>query len=355
MDQDIKHIIRAGTLAPSGENAQPWRFKVVGNTIELHNNPDSDQSPYNWGQRASYLSNGAALENMLIAASALGCRVNTKLFPDLSNPNLVAELELQKTQMVTDKLYPFIDGRVTNRKPYSNEALTREQIEYLSRTSSDVGYGSEIFFTQDEEAKKVLGRAGGTNEEVMMSNREIHDFFFDHVTWTKEEDNKKKVGFYIKTLELPKPAQVAFRLFRHWLIMSIFNKLGAPAAIGKQNGAVYAQAGAIGVITIPANTPTDYLMVGRVFERLWLKVTELGLSLQPMTGVLFFMLGIKNGVTASFSSEQLKKIKQSYADIEATFKIEPNQTIALMFRIGKADKPTAQARKFDVEDVLLSI
>jgi hypothetical protein len=160
--------VAMGTLAPSGENAQPWRFKVAGDTIELHNNPNSDQSPYNWGQRASYLSNGAALENMLIAASALGCRVNTKLFPDLSNPNLVAELELQKTQMVTDKLYPFIDGRVTNRKPYSNEALTREQIEYLSRTSSDVGYGSEIFFTQDEEAKKVLGRAGGTNEEVMM-------------------------------------------------------------------------------------------------------------------------------------------------------------------------------------------
>jgi nitroreductase len=353
MDQDIKDIIRAGTLAPSGENAQPWRFKVVGNTIELHNNPDSDQSPYNWGQRASYLSNGAALENILIAASNLSYRVDTKLFPDPTNLNFVAELELQKTQTIPDKLYPFIDTRVTNRKPYSSEALTREQIEYLSQTSGDVGYDSDIFFTQDEEAKKVLGRAGGTNEEVMMSNREIHDFFFDHVTWTKEEDDNKKVGFYIKTLELPKPAQIAFRLFRHWPLMSVFNKLGAPAAIGKQNGAVYAQAGAMGIITISGNTPTDYLMAGRVFERLWLKVTELGLSLQPMTGVLFFMLGIKNGVTATFSSEQLKKIKQSYADIEAIFKIQPNQTIALMFRIGKADKPTAQARKFDAGDVLI--
>lgn len=353
MNQDINKIIKSATLAPSGENAQPWRFKVVGDTIELHNNPDSDRSPYNWDQRASYLSNGAALENMIVTASNIGYHVNINLFPDPTNSNFVAKLELQKTQTLADKLYSFIDKRVTNRKPYAHETLTPEQIKYLSETSDDVGYDSQIFFTQDEQAKKVLGRAGGTNEEVMMSNKEIHDFFFEHVTWTKEEDDKKKVGFYIKTLELPKPAQVAFRLFQHWSIMRIFNKLGAPEAIGKQNGVGYAQAGAIGIVTIPDTTPSDYLMAGRVFERLWLKVTELGLSLQPITGVLFFMLGIKNGTATSFSPEQLSKIKQAYADIQKVFNAQPNQTIVLMFRVGRGDNPTAQARKFDVEDVLM--
>ena len=35
--KDIRTILEAAIQAPSGENAQPWSFRVSGTTIELYN------------------------------------------------------------------------------------------------------------------------------------------------------------------------------------------------------------------------------------------------------------------------------------------------------------------------------
>lgn len=349
MQGSIEKIMKAALQAPSGENAQPWQFKIVGNKIYQYLVPERDQSAYNYGQYASYVANGAALENIEIASRALGLQPKTEILPDLKNLNLVAIITLEKSHPQNEPLYEYIEKRVTNRKPYKKEPLTAEQKQILLSQKVE---GAEFLLTDDPKHIEMLAEVGATNEYIMLQNKAIHNFFFSHINWTEQEENERRYGFYIKTLELPSPAQFMFKIFSKWSRMRIFNALGFPKMVLKQNAQVYASAGAMGAITIPGSTPRDFINAGRLTQRVWLTVTKLGLSMQPLTGILFFMLRIRAGDFDSFAAMHQQLIKEKYAVAEKVFNVSLQKTIVMMFRIGDGEKPSARSARYSSEQIL---
>ena len=350
MDSNIRKIIESATLAPSGENCQPWKFIINGSNIKLMNLPERDQSLYSWGQRASYMANGAAIENIVIAASNFGFIAEVKLFPDKNDQNFVASIELKSGAREKDSLYEHIPFRCTNRKPYEKVLLPADQIESLKKsTNSD---RVKVLFTENEENKKILGKAGSTNEKVMFSNEYLHKFFFNHINWTKEEDDEKKIGFFIDTLELPPPAKAGLKLFKHWKVTNVLNKLGLYKMIGKQNAETNSKSSGFAVLVIKDKSPESFVYAGRALERLWLTSTKLNLSLQPLTGVLFFMYRILANDTGKFSKEHVDLIKNAYYSIAKIFSVRDDETIAFMCRLGFGGKPSARSSRFSVDEVI---
>ena len=351
--KDIRTIREAAIQAPSGENAQPWSFRVSGTTIELYNLPDRDRSVYNWDQRGSYVAHGALLENLTVAAQAQGYNAQVNLFPEGTQSNLVARIELTQVGTVTEitePLYSFIAKRKTNRKPYKTTQITqaqRSEILSAQRTTDQ----AEMRLIENSEQIKTLARVGSSNEEVMLSNEGLHNFFFSHITWTKKEDDEKKIGFYIKTLELQPPAEMMFKLIKNWSVMKIFNILGFPKIVGTQNAAINAQCAAIGGIFIDNINPEAYIAAGRLLERTWLIVTKLGISLQPLAGLLFMHLSLSQGDTTRFTEKNSQIIKEQYSKVRGVFNIQ-NKIPVLMFRIGDGGEPSAQATRFRLEQIL---
>lgn len=346
---DIERILLAGNQAPSGENCQPWRFVVRDTTIEVHLVPERDQSAYSWGQRASYLANGAVIENIVIAASAERYRANVQYFPKANDSWHVATITFTRDPSVEpNPLAPFISKRISNRKPYRKDSLMPEE-----RTALFKALRGEAVLALVETPYELqrLGRIGSTNEEVMLANRSLHKFFFSHVSWTKEEDEKKKIGFYIKTLELPPPAQAMFKVLRRWSIMRVLGVVGFNRIVAKQNATTNASAAAMGALVISRTEPLDFVKVGRSVERLWLTATSLGLSFQPLTGVLFFKLKIASGKTETFSPHEQKLIMDAYQDASRICNAE-GKHLAFMFRIGHGDAPSAHAIRFPLAEVV---
>ena len=350
LSPDFERILEAGNSAPSGENCQPWRFAVRSGAIEIHLLPERDRSAYGWGQRASCLANGAVIENMVIAASAEQRRAEVRYFPNPNDAWHIATLVLtQDSTVEPDPLASFISKRISNRKPYRKDPLTPEEHKTLAAAAE--GDGTFALVETPEEVRR-LGRVGATNEEVMLANRSLHQFFFSHVSWTKEEDEQKKVGFYIKTLELPPPAQIMFKaLARHWPVMRVLSAIGFNRMVAKQNGEINASSAAIGALMIDGAEPLDFVKIGRTAERLWLAATSLGLSLQPLTGVLFFKLIIEAGEGAVFSPREQKLITDAYREASRIFGAD-GKHIAFMFRIGRGDAPSAHAVRFPLADVV---
>lgn len=349
MNETIQKILSVAVHAPSGENAQPWRFVVQGNRISVFNIPERDQSLYNVNQLGSYVAHGTLIENIIITSTAHGYGAKTQVFPDGQNKDLVAIIDLQKESIAVDPLHAYIEKRCTNRKPYKkNMPLSAEQVSELAR-AQEVVAGGKAVFVQEEEKIKALAHAGSMNERVMFDNQFLHNFFFTHITWTKEEDEEKRVGFYIKTLEMPAPAQVAMKLFRSWPIMRFLNKFGAAKAIAQTNTGVYASSSAIGAVIMPKDGPNHFIDAGRVMQRIWLTATKLGLSIQPLTGVLFFTHGINTGKTDKFMPHHLELIKNAHADIYRTLEAGDGEMVAMMFRIGHGGEPTARAIKMPPE------
>ena len=100
-EQDIETLLKAGMAAPSAMNKQPWTFYVVTNEGKLQAYRDSSRwGKYNAtliivpcvkedltlpgiGHDLAYCDLGAATENILLAAHALGLgAVWTAVYPD---------------------------------------------------------------------------------------------------------------------------------------------------------------------------------------------------------------------------------------------------------------------------------
>ena len=348
MAPHIERILTAANSAPSGENCQPWRFVVSGDTVDVYLRPERDKSAYNWGQRGSLMACGAALENLVLAAGQEGYHANVE-FKLTENPIHVASVELSKGSQ-GDILAGAIMERVTNRRPYSREPLSLPQRDAILRAASAV-VGPSVRLVGDREHVEILGRVGAMNEEVMLTNRAVHDFFFDHINWTKEDDDRETVGFFIDTLDLAPPARVVFRLLRNWKTAKILTTLGIHKLIGKENGRSNASASAIAIIGSEGTGPLDYVLAGRMLERIWLSATAQGLSLQPLTGILFFNLLVASGESSPFSIAQERVIRSGAEKIEHILK-NGHRPLA-MVRIGKAEgPPTARSSRFPLSVAL---
>ncbi len=335
-------IIEAGIHAPSGENCQPWRFEVRGDgELALYNIPERDDSLYSWGQRASYFAHGALLENIRIAASHYGFDMRSQLFPEGHESNLVALIQFTSREAGAEPLFESIFKRTTNRKPYKKVDITDETKKWLTDGVDD---SVKIILTTDRGAIKTVANAAASNERVIFENKLMHGFFFNHINWTKAEDDKKSIGFYIDTLELPPPVKVLFKLFRRWPVMRVLGMVGFPRFVALGNGQLYASGSLVGAIVIDDETPEHFVRAGMVAEHIWLNTTKLGLSFQPLAGLIYLFLRVKHGDLAAFEHKHIHLMQKGYLDIQKTLHIE-NKTIAFMFRIGDGGEPTARATR----------
>ncbi len=344
METHIAAILRAGIAAPSGENCQPWRFRINKNTIDLFNDPQADTSLYNFKQRASIIAGGAALENMKLEATAHKCDLKVSYFPDLANKHLLASLTVIPSITDLDPLQAHIFKRVTNRKKYQPVALSAEQLTELKQSAAEVGAGEVRFITESE---KITGLAHSLsmNERIIFENKYLHNFFYDHIRWTDAEQKQNSTGFFVDTLELDPKQRKGFTLFKSWPILNILNKIiGVSKMIAKDNQANYQSAGGIGVIIFPGQSDLECLQAGRVLERLWLKATNMGLSLQPATGVIFLTQGVLAGDRSKFSKAQIKILETAQEDIQKMFGIE-EEKIMMLFRVGQGGEPSARASR----------
>jgi nitroreductase len=356
MQDSIRFILEAAIRAPSGENAQPWEFLIKesleGAQISVRVASERDESLYNWEKRASYFSIGAAIENMRIAARGAGLSLEITLFPEKDDPLTAADIVCKKNPTtVSDPLEPAIAKRVTNRKPYRTSPLPDTDMEALGRIGDGLGLGT-IRITNRKEDLAALGAVGAGNEQIMLGNQTLHDFFFNHVSWTKKEDELKKVGFYIKTLELPPPAQIGFKIARKWNRARFLNSyLNFNKVAAAQNAQGYAKAGAMGAIIASEESPVAALRAGMLLERVWLEATQRGLSFQPMAGLLYLHLRLRSGDTDAFSEDEKALIRERYAEAARIFEAGTG-TVYFMFRVGVATPPSARSLRFPLEKVI---
>src|SRR5664279_1324790 len=131
METELRDIIRYGTWAPSGDNSQPWHFKIQGDKILVYIYPNKDNPILNWKLSGTYIATGALIENMVIAATHYGFDTNVTFLPEKNDVDCVAKMVFSKINLVENPLFPYIKSRGTNRKPYNKTSLTAKQKELL--------------------------------------------------------------------------------------------------------------------------------------------------------------------------------------------------------------------------------
>ncbi|MDO8655392.1 MAG: hypothetical protein Q7R48_03170 [bacterium] len=344
MEETIKNILKLAINAPSGHNYQPWRFRIQGSALSLFNLPERDTTIYNFLQRGSYMAHGALIENILVAASHFQYKGIVSLFPKEEGHNCTATIVFEPSpELKEDTLFASLAQRTTNRKPYKNIPLEPAHREEIMRISGELAGGAMLRLVEDAAKKKALAGAFSCNERLALENHAVHQSLFPHVIWSEKEEAEKRSGLYIKTFELPPPAQIAFRMFRNWTLVKVIGKR-VSQSIAKQNAGVYAAASAIGLIAIPNDSDASFVLAGRLLEKIWLTATRLQLSFQPVTAVVYLGQRIIAGERGQFSKDQAQLIESSYNTVKHEFNISA-ETMAMTFRIGYDGNPSAYSSK----------
>jgi len=342
----INKILEAAVRAPSGDNVQPWEFKVSeGYTrIDLYNLPEKDNSYYNYNQLASYIAHGAVIENIAIASGHLGYKAEINLFPDDGRLNLVASIELIKGEDQETPLYDAIFERNTNRFKYRRTEVSEEVIDKLSESVKNIDTAKVSLIFQQDQINK-LAKELMVNDRLVFERKDIHHFLFDKIRWNKMQIEETKDGMPVDTLGLNFIEKLTFPVMRFWSFVKIANYFGLSRIIGLKCWWNCRTSSILGMVSVRGSEKVDFVRGGRAIQRLWLQTTIQGLSLQPIIGLTLLINRLKQNKLESFSDKHLKYVQRSAEVLPELFSLNRSDTFIMGFRIGIGGSEVKTLRK----------
>ena len=329
------YILQAAIRAPSGDNCQPWRFRVNQNRVSLFLQPEVDRSLFNVEQYASLIACGAAVENMRLAASRYGFEARVNLFPHASEPLRVADVDFEAAGQAEDPLQSFISDRHTNRTVYDGRAVSAQTLARLT-AQCDEFPGVELDLMTDRKHLRQIARLVWQADRVRLENRQLHAHFVKMVRFTISEALRLRDGLPLGNLEAGKGGEWFLRLTRPWAAMNACNHLGASRLIARISYNGITQASAVGLVKCRDLTPASFIQGGRALQRIWLAATREGLDFQPMTAITLFWLRWQLGRQDGFDESQRRLLEIMWPAYKRLLvgDADAGQGHVMLFRIG---------------------
>ncbi|MEV0170555.1 nitroreductase family protein [Streptomyces sp. NPDC050803] len=140
----LETLLAAAVAAPSIHNTQPWRFRSEPATrcIEVRDDRSRVLPLADPHRRALYLSAGAAVFNLRVAAAHLGRNPRVRLLPEPSDPDLLATVELTATTGAPPehrRLYPAVVQRHTSRVPFTGRPVPEPTVADMADAARTEG------------------------------------------------------------------------------------------------------------------------------------------------------------------------------------------------------------------------
>ncbi|MCQ8894657.1 MAG: nitroreductase family protein [Methanolinea sp.] len=289
-DEDIRvRVVRYAILAPSPSNTQPWRVAFRGNDRIVLSLDQSRALPARDPHgRWAFLSCGAFLENLEIAARQFGYRADIDLFPagwpDPGKPlfDPVAHIDLEGDKNARpDPLFAAIPDRRTNRRLFSREEISLSVAGELAECADFelVPFG----FSQDRDLVRAIRDLAAEAFLGELSDGDRFFEFLEYFRFTDDETKKARDGFgYAQSGH-----GMISRFFIGTFLRSRKSALRHPEKfVQKEVSCICARldhCGGVGWLSTKGDYRIDQVRAGRVFERVHLKATSLSLALQPVT------------------------------------------------------------------------
>ncbi|MER5479966.1 nitroreductase [Streptomyces sp. NPDC002734] len=271
----VRDLVREAATAPSMHNAQPWRFvhhRGTG-TLDLRADPARGMPHADPDHRAQFISCGAALFNLRVAAAHSGLVLHTSLLPEAEDPWLVARIRpgTEGTAAATGalaSLYPALSRRHTSRFPFDEHPLPDEVRQLLIREAEAEGArllfpgGWHVRFLVDliAEAEHHAEDAGDPDETRWLRVGTAPEMATDGVPWSAVGPRSSDSAWYSRD-------------FGH--------------GIGREQARVrFERRPQLAVLSTADDDPPAWVLAGQALERVLLAATTIqvatGLTTQPL-------------------------------------------------------------------------
>ena len=334
--QLIERLAYLAGLAPSADNNQPWEFKLNRDKLEVFLCPARRIRSDRQGM-FDYLSIGAALENLKVAAAEHGLGVELKYLPDAARPELAAEVCFRGGAS-SSELYPYIFTRHTNRRWYRRRALDAACVAEVEAAFR--GDGTRVFWAMDRAAIRELAGMVGKVDALRMGSMDFRAEIKGALCFKRDQAWKRGDGILFESLEMPAPAKMLLRCFDRPLFMRLMKCLGFGASVSVISRLQAAASGGLGLVCVPRLAPPEYLKGGEAFERLWLILAKHGAWLQPL-GAYSLFSALAGEADSHFDDSARKLLGEARELVGRIFPEAAGFFPLLLFRAGYAAAPSA--------------
>jgi hypothetical protein len=326
--------VTAAARAPSGDNTQPWTFSWDGRVLTVLFDPGKAHHVLDAGFSAAKISLGCVLESAFIAASAYGLSAQYRfigLSQEAGQP--AAEVTFFANNRKPDALIDAIPKRTTDRRPFHKGALPVEDLNAVSQAFEERDVVRADFvdsipadlFDYLVAAESLVARHPSifpdTLPWIRLSDRET----------ARTQDGMPWRGTGVNILQYP--VLPLLRTFpRLFPVISRSGMQHVQRATIKR--LLNSSAGLFCVSTAQPGTQA-LLSAGRLAMRLWLRLTQLGYGVQPLT---ISSLSVYNAKIGVLDPASVQLFGSRYAEGERimrrAFGIPENHVPAWMLRTG---------------------
>ena len=259
----LRELVRYATLAPSGHNAQCWKFHVGPDSISIlpdfaRRTPVVDPDDHHL-----FVSLGCALENLAQASLAHGLSSQAQF--DAAKDTLT--VKLLQTPAQSSPLFKAITDRQCTRGPFDGKPLSVLELKTLELAGNGEGV-SMVLFTAKPDVDKLLDFV------VQGNTAQLHDAAFvkELKQWLRfgaSEAVAAGDGLYSLTSGNPSVPR--------WLGSPMFDiMISADSENDKYASQVRSSSG-IAVFVSGVDDKAHWIEAGRCYERFALQATALGI------------------------------------------------------------------------------
>lgn len=336
MNNIIKYLAEAGQRAPSADNSQPWAF--ISKDQELHLLIDLEKiksSCFNVTHPAILLAMGTVIENILQAAEWIGVVIG---FDYCFNPDngycAIFHIPEKNNDLPENAMEHPLFARGTNRLPFINQPIPMNiQDEITGFSTSNV----QISFFQCHEDITQWSKWIRTASEMRFQTPDLHEWFGQSLNFTPEEISSNE-GLNVNTLGLPAIGKIFLKATQTWERMKFLNKFGAYKLIAQMEANNIKKSPALIGFAAPLNND-NAIETGRLMERVWIKLNEVGLSVHPYFVIPDQMYRLKQQKVAPEFIDKLQDLEN-----QVQSKIQ-NEFLYMLLRVGYCEKHPVKSRR----------
>lgn len=357
--QALDGMLQAAALGVSADNGQPWRFKWRAGRLLIFLDAARAASFFDRAQNAAQFGIGSVVENLSIAAAHWGYQPLIHFFPDATRADLMPIISIAFTRVLPQPhpLYPAIQKRTTNRRPYTGEPVPADIKDALAEIAGRHG-GLRLIFVETERPKRRLGDLIAKADAIRFnfSSRQVHDDFFSRLRYNRREAHSRRDGLWIDCLEAGISGKLALRLLSYWPVARTASRLG----VGKLLGGVSAQLLEhtplmlliIGTTPVPDSESRRFLLGGRLSQELWLTAATHGLACQPLAVLPLFFAQYQRFADRGFNGQTGLTVKQLREEFYRSFTLADEENLLMVFRMGYAHPPSAHSFRRRIEEMV---
>ena len=288
----IEEILNLGRWAPSGDNRQPWRFRVLDDqTVAIDLQPDPLPNLYDEYRAGepTWLAAGMLIETLRIAASLWGREMAWEVSTGESLGSLLLRFP-PAAALEADPLASFLTLRSVDRRNYR-----RRRLSTAEKNALEACFDGSLALDW-HEGPPTLWRFGGLNAGATAIRLRAREAFPVHqrvLDWSHQHSRDR---IPVGAIGLARPTLPLMRWgMQRWERMRLLNRLGGVAATAWQLDRLPALNSAAFFVVREGDISTDkvprqhrLLQAGAHVQRFWLTAARLGLAVQPALAALIF-------------------------------------------------------------------